>query len=109
MAKQVSGKRSAPAVVEHPIRERAETASKAVAKTAVTAGRVVGKTSVRIAKPLVESLKHEDNKTLAKMVVAAITPRLINAGLRLAVRNPVLTTIGVLAVVATIGSQQDRT
>ena len=86
----------------------AEKTSRAIANSAVTAGRAVGKTGVRIARPLVESVKHEDNKTLAKMLMAAVTPQLVNAALRIAVRKPLWTAVGVLVLVTAIGAQKDE-
>ncbi|MCW2351013.1 hypothetical protein [Sphingobium sp. B12D2B] len=94
--------RQLPVVVEHD-----KSTTQVIADKAVKTGRALGKTSVRLAQPIVKSIKHEDNRTLAKMVVAAATPRLINYGLRFAVRNPVLTVAGILVAATIIGSQDD--
>ena len=75
---------------------------------ALKTGRAIGKTSVRVAQPLVRTIKHEDNRTLAKMVVAAVTPQLINYGLRFALRHPVFTIAGILVAATIIGSQDDE-
>jgi hypothetical protein len=89
-----------------PAAKSSETTTSVLAHKAASAGKAVGKTSLRIARPLVQSVKHEDNRTLAKMVVAAVTPKLINYGLRFALRHPVFTALGVLAIATAIGAQQ---
>jgi len=81
--------------------------AEAVADTARRTGKAIGKTGMRVARPLVESIKHENNGTLAKMVLAAVMPRLINGALRFAIRNPVLTIAGAFVVAAVIGAQDD--
>jgi|GEM_PF-2554395 len=81
--------------------------STTIAAAATRTGRAIGKTGMRVAKPLAASIKHENNSTLAKMVIAAITPKLVNAALRFAIRNPVLSIAGVLVVAAVVGAQED--
>ena len=85
-----------------------KTTSETIADKALKTGRAIGKTSVRVAQPLVRTIKHEDNRTLAKMVVAAVTPQLINYGLRFALRHPVFTIAGILVAATIIGSQDDE-
>jgi hypothetical protein len=75
------------------------------------AGRAVGKKGASAAEPLVQSIKQEQPATIAKMALAALTPQLISAGIRFALRNPVLTIIGVglVAVIATGGEDAAET
>jgi hypothetical protein len=63
-------------------------------------GRAVGRTGARIADPLVQSIQKETPGTLAKMALAALTPRLATYALRFALRNPVMTVAGIILVAA---------
>jgi len=64
------------------------------AKKASETGKTVGKASLKVAKPLARSLKKQSPDTLAKMLLAAATPQLLNVAVRFALRNPALLLVG---------------
>lgn len=74
------------------------TAAETVASRAVNVGRVTGKAGMKLAKPLVTSLRREEPKTLAKMVLAAIAPKLVEGAIRFAVRHPGTTVVGLITI-----------
>lgn len=78
--------------------------------SAKSAGHTAARMGTKAAEPVMAKLKQEEPKTVAKMALAAITPQLINAGLRFALRNPVITLVGLglVAVIATNGGEPDE-
>jgi len=69
-----------------------------VARKAAGAGRVAGKAGVKLAEPVVGALRQEEPKTLAKMALAAIAPKLVEGAVRFAIRNPGVTAITAMTV-----------
>ena len=84
---------------------RPETASRSpkratLAKTAAQTGQLVTKASAKVARPIARTLKQEEPRTLAKMLLAAAAPRIAIGVLKFAVRNPVIAVGGVLLFAA---------
>ena len=77
--------------------------------TLVSSAKSAGQAAAKAAEPLMATMKREEPKTIAKMALAALTPQLINAGLRFAMRNPViaLAGLGLGAVIATNGGEPE--
>lgn len=71
-----------------------------LAKTAVQTGQLVTKASAKVARPLARTLKQEEPRTLAKMLIAAAAPRVAIGVLKFAMRNPVIAVGGVLLFAA---------
>lgn len=71
-----------------------------LAKTAAQTGKLVSKASAKVARPLTRTLKQEEPRTLAKMLIAAAAPRIAIGVLKFALRNPVIAVGGVLVFAA---------
>lgn len=67
-----------------------------LARKAGETSQAAGEASVRLATPVMRSLQQQRPETLAKMVLAAAAPRLIDGLMRFAIRNPRMTFVGVL-------------
>ena len=85
------------------VRLTAESSSPArekLAKTAAQTGKLVSKASAKVARPIARTLKQEEPRTLAKMLIAAAAPRIAIGVLKFALRNPVIAVGGVLIFAA---------
>jgi hypothetical protein len=71
------------------------------------AGRAIGHAGKTASESIVQSLKQEEPKTLAKLALAAVAPKLIEGAMRFALRNPVTTIIGVLVLSSMIYASSD--
>ncbi len=71
------------------------------------AGRALGQASKNASESIVQSLRQEEPKTLAKLALAAVAPKLVEGALKFALRNPVTTAIGVLVISSMIWSSSD--
>lgn len=86
--------------VDRPTAERSSPKRATLAKTAAQTGQLVTKASARVARPIARTLKQEEPRTLAKMLIAAAAPRIAIGVLRFAIRNPVIAVGGVLLFAA---------
>lgn len=72
--------------------------ARAVARSVGQACLTTGEAGIALAEPVMRSLRSEQPSTLAKMALAAATPRLVDGAIRFAIRNPVVTLIGVVVI-----------
>lgn len=86
--------------VDRPTTERSSPKRATLAKTAAQTGQLVTKASAKVARPIARTLKQEEPRTLAKMLIAAAAPRIAIGVLRFAIRNPVIAVGGVLLFAA---------
>lgn len=86
--------------VVRPAAESNNPTREKLAKTAAQTGKLVTKASVKVARPIARTLKQEEPRTLAKMLIAAAAPRIAIGVLKFAVRNPVIAVGGVLLFAA---------
>lgn len=63
-------------------------------ETGKSVGKSVGKAGVTLAKPVARSLQKQSPDTLAKMLLAAVAPRLVDGIIRFAIRNPKTLLVG---------------
>jgi len=92
-------KRAKPAAKPSPAPKLGKVAD-TVKRAGALAARSSAKVTAKATKPIVQSIKQEQPSTLAKMAVAALTPRLVGAGLRFLMRNPMVAISGVAAFAA---------
>jgi hypothetical protein len=71
------------------------------------AGRALGQAGKNASESIVQSLKQEEPKTLAKLALAAVAPKLVEGAVRFAFRNPITTVIGVLVISSMIWSSNE--
>ena len=86
--------------VVRPTEESRSTTGTKIAKTAAQTGKLVSKASAKVARPIARTLKQEEPRTLAKMLIAAAAPRIAIGVLKFALRNPVIAVGGVLIFAA---------
>ena len=86
--------------VVRPAAESSSPAREKLAKTAAQTGKLVSKASAKVARPIARTLKQEEPRTLAKMLIAAAAPRIAIGVLKFALRNPVIAVGGVLIFAA---------
>ena len=86
--------------VVRPAKEGRSATSAKIAKTAAQTGKLVSKASAKVARPIARTLKQEEPRTLAKMLIAAAAPRIAIGVLKFALRNPVIAVGGVLVFAA---------
>jgi len=86
--------------VARPTAETTHPARDKLAKTAAQTGKLMTKASAKVARPIARTLKQEEPRTLAKMLLAAAAPRIAIGVLKFAMRNPVVAVGGVLLFAA---------
>jgi hypothetical protein len=78
-----------------------------LAKRAGDTGRAVGKASVRLTTPVARKLQQQQPETIAKLLLAAVVPRLVNGVVRFAIRNPKVALIGAVVAAVVIARTQE--
>ena len=79
-----------------------------LSQTVKRAGAAAGRVGARAAQPLVQSIRQEEPRTLGKMALAALAPRLADAALRFVIRNPLITAAGLVAFAVFATMDEDR-
>ncbi|MBB5984917.1 hypothetical protein [Sphingobium lignivorans] len=93
-----AGKAPAGKALSTPAKGAVAPKARAVARSVGQACLTTGEAGIALAEPVMRSLRSEQPSTLAKMALAAATPRLVDGAIRFAIRNPVVTLIGVVVI-----------